>query len=218
MAVALIDLWTVQGIFHAASARFLAQPIFVDLGKTQLLSIFILVACFVAGRILSRGPRLERTVLLGIALSAFFVSQVRLVHSNYLNNGFQRRTSLVVSKWMIEGNLSARRFSGKKVLPLLVADYMPHAKLFLYDRTEYSRELLSWSGRNPDDTFIVGGYQSSIDETVKKASLAHPHTIYDGLYVAMPLSTYETERQVYMMHDGLIDYLIPGSWLNSRHE
>ena len=126
---------------------------------------------------------------------------------------------MAVSNLQIEDKLfNGRRFSGKKVLPLLVADYMPDAKVFLYDRTLYSRDLLSWSGRNPDDTFIVGGYQSSINESIKKASQTHPHTIYDGLYIAMPLSTYEKEREVYMMNDGLMDYLIPGSWLNSRHE
>jgi len=214
MVAALIVPWMLQGTI-ADSAKSLAQQISMDLSRLGLLSVFILVVCFVVGRIFARGPRLVRTMLLGIALSAFFVSQGRLVYSN---SGFQRRNSLAVSKRMIEDNLGSRRFYGKKVLPLLAADYMPYAKIFLYDRTLYSRELLSWSGRNPDDTFIVGGYQSSISESIKKASLAHPHTIYDGLYIAMPLSTYEKERAVYMMNDGQIDYLIPGSWLNSRHE
>ena len=214
MVAALIVLWTLQGIFHAESAISLARQISVELGRLQLLSILILVACFVVGRIFARGPRLVRTMLLGIGLLTFFAAQGRLV---YLNSAFQRGKSLVVSNRQIEG-LDGRMFYGKKVLPLLVADYMPYAKVFLYDRTLYSRDLLSWSGRNPDDTFIVGGYQSSINESIKKASQAHPHTIYDGLYIAMPLSTYEKEREVYMMNDGQIDYLIPGSWLNSRHE
>jgi len=215
MVAALIALWMLQGTIHADSAKSLAQQISMEQGRLALLSIFILVACFVVGRIFARGPRLVRTMLLGIALSTFFVEQVRLVH---LNSGFQRRNSLAVSRWQIEDNLNGRMFYGKKVLPLLVADYMPYAKVFLYDRTLYSKDLLSWSGRNPDDTFIVGGYQSSINESIKKAAQAHPHTIYDGLYIAMPLSTYEKEREVYMMNDGLMDYLIPGSWLNSRHE
>src|SRR5215813_490599 len=215
MVAALIALWMLQGTIHADSAKSLAQQISMEQGRLALLSIFILVACFVVGRILARGPRLVRTMLLGIALSTFFVEQVRLVH---LNSGFQRRNSLAVSRWQIEDNLNGRMFYGKKVLPLLVADYMPNAKVFLYDRTLYSRDLLSWSGRHPDDTVIVGGYRSTINESIKKASQTHPNTIYDGLYIAMPLSTYEKEREVYMMNDSLMDYLIPGSWLNSRHE
>jgi hypothetical protein len=215
MVAPLIVLWTLQGTVHTDSAKSLAQQISMELGRLALLSIFLLVACFVVGRIFARGPRLVRTMLLGIGLLTFFAVQGRLV---YVNSDFQRGKSLVVSKRQIEDNLNGRMFYGKKVLPLLVADYMPYAKVFLYDRTLYSRDFLSWSGRNPDDTFIVGGYRSSINESIKKASQTHPHTIYDGLYIAMPLSTYEKEREVYMMNDGLMDYLIPGSWLNSRHE
>ena len=215
MVAALIILWMLQGIVHTDSAKSLVQQIPMELGRLALLSICLLAACFVVGRIFARGPRLVRTMLLGIGLLTFFAVQGRLA---YFNSDFQRGKSLVVSKRQIEDNLNGRMFYGKNVLPLLVADYMPYAKVFLYDRTLYSRDLLSWSGRNPDDTFIVGGYRSSIDESIKKASQTHPHTIYDGLYIAMPLSTYEKEREVYMMNDGVIDYLIPGSWLNSRHE
>jgi len=34
----------------------------------------------------------------------------------------------------------------------------------------------------------------------------------------LPLSTYSNEDQVFLMHDDLIDYLIPGSWGIPRHE
>ena len=215
MVAPLIVLWMLQGSVHTDSAKSLAQQISMELGRAELLTIFVLVACFVVGRIFARGPSLVRTMLLGIGLLTFFAVQGRLV---YFSSAFQRGKSLVVSNRQIEDSLDGRMFYGKKVLPLLVADYMPYAKVFLYDRTLYSRDLLSWSGRNPDDTFIVGGYRSTINESIKKASQTHPHTIYDGLYIAMPLSTYEKEREVYMMNDGLMDYLIPGSWLNSRHE
>ena len=68
----------------------------------------------------------------------------------------------------------------KDVLPLLVADYMPQAKVFLYDENLYSKELLGWSGRNPDSTFVVGGYQSTMDASFKVACLRRPHIITRG--------------------------------------
>ena len=117
----------------------------------------------------------------------------------------------------------SRFFSGKDVLPLLVADYMPRAKVFLYDENLYSKELLGWSGRNPDSTFIVGGYESTMDGSFKVACLSRPHILYKGratvpLYIATPLSIYEKEEQVFLMKDALMNYLIPGSWRVSPHE
>jgi hypothetical protein len=99
-----------------------------------------------------------------------------------------------------------------------VADHMSHAKIFLYDDNLYSKDLLGWSGRNPDSTFVVGGYQSSVDDSFKKACLSRPHIVYDGLYIALPLSTYENEQEVFLMNDGLMDYLVPRSWLSAKHE
>ena len=95
---------------------------------------------------------------------------------------------------------------------------MPQAKVFLYDENLYPKELLGWSGRNPDSTFVVGGYQSTMDASFKVACLGRPHIIYEGLYIATPLSTYEKEEQVFLMKDGLMDYLVPGSWVVSQHE
>ena len=117
-----------------------------------------------------------------------------------------------------DGLYDGRLFRGKKVLPLLVADHMPKAKVFLYDENLYPKELLGWSGRNPDSAFVVGGYQSTMNASFKMACLGRPHIIYAGLYIATPLSTYENEAQVFLMKDGLTDYLVPGSWRVSQHE
>jgi hypothetical protein len=131
---------------------------------------------------------------------------------------------MALSDLQIHENLfHGRLFSGKNVLPLLVADYMPHAKVFLYDENLYSKEVLSWSGRNPDSMFVVGGYQPTMDASFKVACLGRPHILYKGrsrttLYIATPLSTYEKEAQVFLMKDALMDYLVPGSWRVSQHE
>jgi len=124
---------------------------------------------------------------------------------------------------ILENLYHSRLFSGKNILPLLVADYMPQAQVFLYDENLYPKELLSWSGRNPDSTFVVGGYQSTMDASFKVACFGRPHIIYTGrsraaLYIATPFSTYEKEDQVFLMKDALMDYLVPGSWRVSQHE
>jgi hypothetical protein len=98
-----------------------------------------------------------------------------------------------------------------------VSDYMPHAKVFIYDSKLFSKELLGWSGRDPESTFVIGGYQPEMNTALKAACLDRRHIIYKGrsnapLYVAIPLSTYSNEDQVFLMHDESIDYLIPGSW------
>ena len=124
---------------------------------------------------------------------------------------------------ILENLYHSSKFSGRNILPLLVADYMPQTKVFLYDKSLYSREFLSWSGRNPDTTFIVGGYDSTIDAVFKLTCLGRPHVIYKGrsnapLYIATPFSMYEREARVYLMTDALMDYLIPGSWGVSEHQ
>ena len=169
------------------------------------------------------GP-LGRKLILGLVLLTFFASQGRSMLDTYRNTGlYQRRKTMALSDLQILENLyHSREFSGKNVLPLLVADYMPHAKVFLYDKNLYSKELLSWSGRTPDSTFVVGGYQSTMDASFKVACLGRPHIIYTGrsnapLYIATPFSTYEKEERVFLMKDALMDYLIPGSWGVSQH-
>jgi len=57
-----------------------------------------------------------------------------------------------------------------------------------------------------------------MDASLKVACLGRPHIIFAGLYFATPLSIYEKEKQVFLMKDGLMDYLVPGSWRVSQHE
>ena len=185
-----------------------------------MLSIIILIACFISGRLVARVPSLGRKLLLGLVLLIFFASQGRSILDTYRNTGlYQRRKIITLSDLQIVDNVyDSRLFSGKDVLPLLVADYMmPQAKVFLYDENLYPKELLGWSGRNPDSTFVVGGYESTMDASFKVACLSRPHVLYKGrakvpLYIATPLSIYEKEEQVFLMKDGLMDYLVPGSW------
>jgi hypothetical protein len=195
------------------------------LSRPFLLSVIILIGCLITARLVPRGPSLGRKLLLGLVLLTFFASQGRSILDTYRNTGlYQRRKTMTLSDLQIVENLyDSRWFSGKDVLYILVADYMPHAKVFLYDENLYSKETLGWSGRNPDSTFVIGGYQSTMDASFKVACLSRPHILYKGrarvpLYIATPLSIYEKEEQVFLMKDGLMDYLIPGSWRVSQHD
>jgi hypothetical protein len=195
------------------------------LSRHFLLSVIILIGCLITARLVPRGPSLGRKLLLGLVLLTFFASQGRSILDTYRNSGlYQRRKTMTLSDLQIVENLyDSRWFSGKDVLHILVADYMPHAKVFLYDENLYSKESLGWSGRNPDSTFVIGGYQSTMDASFKVACLSRPHILYKGrarvpLYIATPLSIYEKEEQVFLMKDGLMDYLIPGSWRVSQHD
>jgi hypothetical protein len=195
------------------------------LSRPFLLSVLILIGCLITARLVPRGPSLGRKLVLGLVLLIFFASQGRSILDTYRNTGlYQRRTTMTLSDLQIVENLyDSRWFSGKDVLHILVADYMPHAKVFLYDENLYSKETLGWSGRNPDSTFVVGGYQSTMDASFKVACLSRPHILYMGraevpLYIATPLSIYEKEEQVVLMTDGLMNYLIPGSWRVSQHD
>src|SRR5215831_2212674 len=203
-----MDIGNIQMLVSAAVSR------------PFLLSVIILIACLITARLVPRGPSLERKLLLGLVLLTFFASQGRLILDAYRNTGlYQRRNTMALSDLQVlEINFGGTLFSGKQVLPLLVADYMPQAKVFLYDENLYSKEFLGWSGRNPDSTFVVGGYQSTMDASFKVACLGRLHIIFEGLYIAMPLSTYEQEEQVFLMKDALVDYLIPGTWRVSQHE
>jgi hypothetical protein len=135
------------------------------LSRPFLLSVLILIGCLITARLVPRGPSLGRKLVLGLVLLIFFASQGRSILDTYRNTGlYQRRTTMTLSDLQIVENLyDSRWFSGKDVLHILVADYMPHAKVFLYDENLYSKETLGWSGRNPDSTFVVGGYQSTMD-------------------------------------------------------
>jgi hypothetical protein len=195
------------------------------LSRPFLLSVLILIGCLITARLVPRGPSLGRKLVLGLVLLIFFASQGRSILDTYRNTGlYQRRKTMTLSDLQIVENLyDSRWFSGKDVLHILVADYMPHAKVFLYDENLYSKETLGWSGRNPDSTFVVGGYQSTMDASFKVACLSRPHILYKGrakvpLYIATPLSIYEKEEQVFLMTDGLMNYLIPGSWRVSQHD
>ena len=198
----------------------------VEIGRLKLLSIIILIACLLGTRLVGPlGRKLILGLILGLVLLTFFAIQGGSILDTYRNSGlYQRRKTMALSDFPIVENLyHSSEFSGKNILPLLVADYMPQAKIFLYDENLYSKELLSWSGRDPDSTFVVGGYQSTMDTSFKLACLARPHILYKGksdaaLYIATPLSTYEREERVFLMKDGLMDYLIPGSWGVSQHQ
>ena len=196
----------------------------MQLGPLKL-GIIVLIICFISARLVPRGPSLGRKLVLGLVLLIFFASQGRSILHTYRNTSlYERRKTMTLSDLQIVDNVyDSQWFSGKDVLPILVADYMPHAKVFLYDENLYSKELLGWSGRNPDSTFVVGGYRSTMDASFKVACLSRPHILYKGrakvpLYIATPLSIYEKEEQVFLMTDGLMNYLIPGSWGVSQHD
>ena len=88
---------------------------------------------------------------------------------------YQRRKTMALSDLQILETLyHSSEFSGKNVLPLLVADYMPQAKVFLYDENLYPKALLGWSGRNPDSTFVVGGYQCGYGWLIQGSLLGPP--------------------------------------------
>jgi hypothetical protein len=191
-------------------------------GRLKVGSVLIIIGCLIMGRLVGS---LGRQLLLCLVLLLFFVTQGRSILNTYRYSGvYQRRHTLTLSDLQIVDKLyDSRWFSGKDVLHILVADYMPHAKVFLYDENVYSKETLAWSGRNPDTTFVVGGYQSTVDASFKVACLSRPHILYKGrasvpLYIATPLAIYEKEEQVFLMKDAEMYYLIPGSWGVSRHE
>ena len=220
LGAALTSICMLPMPVYAGSPEAVVRQVVMEIGRLKLLSIIILIACLISARLVPRGPSLGRKLLLGLVLLTFFASQGRSILDTYRNTGlYQRRETMALSDLQILANVyHSREFSGKNVLSLLVADYMPHAKVFLYDKNLYSKELLGWSGRNPDSTFVVGGYQSTMDASFKVACLGRPHVIFEGLYIATPLSTYEKEEQVFLMKDGLMDYLVPGSWVVSQHE
>lgn len=222
IGAALVSICMLPMPVYAGSPEAIIREVVTELGRLRLLSIIILIACLVGARLV--GP-LGKKLLLGLAFLTFFVVQGRSVLDTYRNSGlYQRRKTMTLSDLQIVENLyDSRWFSGKDVLHILVADYMPHAKVFLYDENLYSKETLGWSGRNPDSTFVVGGYQSTMDASFKVACLSRPHILYKGrakvpLYIATPLSIYEKEEQVFLMTDGLMNYLIPGSWRVSQHD
>jgi hypothetical protein len=222
MGAALMSICMLPMPVYAGSPEPIVRQAVMEIGRLKLLSIIILIACLISARFV--GP-LGRKLLLGLVLLTFFVSQGRSVVDTYRNSGLyqQRKTMSLSDLQIVEHLYDSSEFSGKNVLPLLVADYMPQAKIFLYDENLYSKERLGWSGRNPDSTFVVGGYQSTMDAAFKVACLGRPHIIYKGksnapLYIATPLSTYAKEERVFLMTDGLIDYLVPGSWGVSQHE
>ena len=220
LSAALVSVCTLVMPANAGPADAVVREA-ARIGKANLLVTMILIACLFSSRLIESRAR---KIVLGLALLTFFVAQGRnvLVYSNA--SLYQHRKLMTISDLQIIDDVyTSRWFSGKNVLPLVVADYMPRAKIFIYDDTVYTRELLSWSGRNPDSTFIVGAYDPTMDDSFKAACLSRPHVLYKGrasvpFYVATPLSIYEKEAQVFLMKDAVMNYLIPGSWLESKHE
>jgi len=230
MGAALTSICMLPMPVYADSPEAIVRQLVTDIGRLKLLSIIILTACLLSIRLVGlRERKLVLRLILGLVLLTFFALQARSVLHTYKNTGlYERRKTMALSDLQIVDNLyHTRLFSGRNVLFLVVADYMPHAKVFLYDKNLYSKESLSWSGRDPDSTFVFGGYQSLMDASFKAACLARPHIIYKGrlnetpgnaaLYIATPLSIYEKEEQVVLMKDALMDYLIPGSWGAFQH-
>jgi len=222
MVAALAGIGMLPMPVYASSPEAIMRQMFTQFGTLRLV---MLIACLINVPLVIRGPALGRKLLLGLVLLIFFAIQGKELLYTYKHaNLYQHRKTMALSDLQILENLyHSREFSGKNVLPLLVADYMPQAKVFIYDENLYSKELLSWSGRNTDSTFVVGGYQAIMDASFKVACLGRPHVIYKGrsnapLYIATPLSTYAKEEQVFLMKDALIDYLVPGSWRVSQHE
>jgi hypothetical protein len=225
MGAALTSICMLPVPIYASSPATIVPEMVMEIGRLNMLGIIILIACLISARLAPRGPSLGRKLLLGLALLPFFALQGRSMLDTYRNsNQYRYRKTIALSDFQIVDNLyHSREFSGRNILPLLVADYMPEAKVFLYDDNLYPKKLLGWSGRNPDSTFVVGGYQSTMDASFKVACFGRPHIIYKGrsrspLYVATPLSTYEKEEEVFLMKDALMDYLVPGSWGVSQHE
>jgi len=230
MGAALTSICMLPMPVYADSPEAIVRQLVTDIGRLKLLSIIILTACLLSTRLVGPlGRKLILRLILGLVLLTFFALQGRSVLYTYKNTGlYQPRKTMALSDLQIVDNLYHSRFlSGRNVLFHLVADYMPHAKVFLYDKNLYSNESLSWSGRDPDSTFAFGGYQSVMDASFKVACLGRPHIIYKGrlnetpgnaaLYIATPLSIYEKEEQVFLMKDALMDYLIPGSWGVFQH-
>jgi hypothetical protein len=222
MGAALMGICVLPIPIYASSPEAVVRQVFM---RPLKLSISVLIACLIIARLVPQGPSLGRKLLLGLVLLTFFASQGQAIFDTYRNtNLYQYRKTMTLSDLQIVENLyHSKLFSGRNVLPLLVADYMPQAKVFLYDENLYPKELLGWSGRNPGSTFIVGGYRSTMDASFKVACLSRPHVLYKGrsnapLYIATPLSVYEKEAQVFLMKDALMDYLVPGSWRVSQHE
>jgi hypothetical protein len=188
--------------------------------KSGWLKIAILVVSLIAARFIARGPSYRRIVALGLILVVFFAAQARSIFEVYRHTSlYQRRNAMALSDLeILEIHYDGRLFGGKRVLPLLVADHMPRAKVFLNDETAYTKSFLGWSGRDPETTFVIGGYEPTMSPAFRSACLRRPHVVHDGVYIATPLSTYESEKEVFLMHDGLINYLIPGSWRIPSHE
>jgi len=222
IGAALVSICMLPVSAYAASPEVIMRQLVIELGRLKLLIIFIMIACLIGARLV--GP-LGKKLLFGLVFLIFFASQGQSVFNTFKNSDlYQHRKIMSLSDLQIIENVYASRFfSGKDVLPILVADYMPRAKVFLYDDSLYSKELLSWSGRNPDRTFMIGGYESTMDGSFKTACLSRPHILYKGrakvpLYIATPLSIYEKEEQVFLMKDPTMNYLIPGSWRVSPDE
>jgi len=216
---------------YAASPEAIVRQTVMEIGKLKVASFIILIACLLSTRLVGPlGRKLILRLLFGLVLLTFVVVQGQSVLDTYNNTGlYQPRRIMALSDLQIIDNLShSRLFSGRNVLFLVVADYMPHAKVFLYDKNLYSRESLNWSGRDPDSIFVFGGYQSVLDPSFREACLGRAHIIYKGrlnetpgnapLYIATPFSIYEKEEQVFLMKDALMDYLIPGSWGAFQHQ
>ena len=84
----------------------------------------MVIGWLIAARLVAKGPSLGRKILLGLVLVTFFVSQGASMMDTYHNTElYQPRKIMTLSDLQIVENVyHGREFSGRNVIPLLVAD------------------------------------------------------------------------------------------------
>src|SRR5262245_16282751 len=120
---------------YVHSTEAIVQDIVTELGRLKLFSLIILTACVVGFRFIPGSASIKRNIILALVVLTFLVVQGRSVVGAYRNGAlYQPRKNMTLSDLQVlEIRHNGRMFGGKNVLPLLVADYMPKAKVFLYD-------------------------------------------------------------------------------------
>jgi hypothetical protein len=220
LAKTIITICALLALAYAQSIPAVAQhQALVPWLSASWLKIALLLLSLIAAPFIARASSRARAVTLAVIMLLFVASQARSFVAAYTNTIlYQRRHAMALSDLeILELHYDGRLFGGRRVLPLLIADHIPRAKVFLYDDEVYRKPFLAWSGRDPDSTFIIGGYQSTVSPAFKAACMRRPHVVHDDLYIALPLSIYENEAEVFLMKDAMMNYLIPGSWRN-QHE
>ena len=204
---------------YASSSEASVRELVMEIGRLKLFIIIILIACFISARLVARGPSFGRKLLLGLVLLTFFASQGRSVLGTYRNNSlYQRRKTMALSDLQIQERLFEGRLFRKKSSPLLVADYMPQAKVFLYDENLYPKELLGWS-RQQSRQYVRSRWVPIDYGCLTQGSLlGSPSYHFRGIVFRNTTLDLQKEKQVFLMKDGLMDYLVRDPWRVSQHE